>query len=87
VQSYTIVSFNQRTYVSGGVVCVVRDRRTAEQLAQNFKAGQSETDRLAGWRYFIEESDLKPGMDRNEATRIRQLRFDLQDSLVPGSVA
>jgi hypothetical protein len=37
---------------------------------------------LAGWRYFIEESDLKPGMDADEATRVRQLRFDLQDSAV-----
>jgi hypothetical protein len=79
LQSFTIVSFNQKTYASGGVVCVVRNQRAAQQFAEDLKAGQSEADRLAGWRYFIEESDLSPGMDADEATRVRQLRFDRQD--------
>lgn len=82
MQSFTIVSFNQRTYVSGGVVCVVRSHHAAQQVTKDLKAGQSDTDHLAGWRYFIEESDLKPGMDADEATRVRQSRFDLQDSAV-----
>jgi hypothetical protein len=41
---------------------------------------QNEEDRYAGWRYFIEQSDLAPGTDGQQATKLRQIRLDRQDS-------
>jgi hypothetical protein len=31
-------------------------------------------------RFFLEATDLCPGMDPEKATKLRQVRFDLQES-------
>jgi hypothetical protein len=78
--AFAIVRFNRRTYVSGGVVAVVSGRTAAEKRLHEFESGQSEDDKFAGWRYFLEESDLAPGLDAEQATRLRQARLDRLDS-------
>jgi hypothetical protein len=78
--SFVVVRFNCRNYQSGGVVAVAAGRATAEKILKDFDGGRGEADRLAGWRYFVEESDLKPGMDAETATKLRQARLDRQDS-------
>jgi hypothetical protein len=78
--SFAIIRFNEKTYISGGVMAVVKGTESAERTLNDFEWGQSQADRSAGWRYFVEETDLQPGMDPAKATRLRQLRLDLQDS-------
>jgi hypothetical protein len=78
--AFAIVRFNRRTYVSGGVVAVVSGKAAAEKRLHEFESGQSEEDKFAGWRYFLEESDLSPGIDAEQATRLRQARLDRLDS-------
>ena len=41
---------------------------------------QESSDWVAGWRYFLEQTDLNPGMDPQEATRTRQARFEELES-------
>jgi hypothetical protein len=77
--SFAIIRFNQRTYEPGGVAAVVKDRGLAEQVMAEFQAGQSEESRHGGWRFFIEESNLTPGMDAEKATKLRELRFARQE--------
>jgi hypothetical protein len=78
--SFAIVRFNEKTYVSGGVVAVVKGTESAERTLNDFEWGQSQEDRSSGWRYFLEETDLQPGIDPTRATKLRQLRLDLQES-------
>jgi hypothetical protein len=78
--SFAIIRFNEKTYISGGVMAVVKGTESAQRSLNDFEWGQSHEDRSAGWRYFIEETDLQPGIDPAKATRLRQLRLDLQDS-------
>ena len=78
--SYAIVRYNARTYEAGGVMIVVKGQETAETTLKQMERTQDSADRDAGWRYFIEKTDLKPGMDPQEATNIRQARFDLRES-------
>jgi len=78
--SYAIVRYNARTYEAGGVMIVVKGQEIAETTLKQMERSQESTDRDAGWRYFIEKTDLKPGMDPQEATNIRQARFDLRES-------
>jgi hypothetical protein len=78
--SFAVIRYNQRTYASGGVVAVVKGRSAAEKLVDHFEKSQSSEDRHAGWRYFMEASDLKPGMDAQEATDLRQSRLDIRES-------
>jgi hypothetical protein len=78
--AFAIIRFNRRTYVSGGVVAVVSGRSAAEKRLLEFESGQTEEDRYAGWRYFLEESDLAPGTEPEKATRMRQARLDRLDS-------
>ena len=78
--SFAIVRFNEKTYVSGGVVAVVKGTESAERTLNDFEWGQSQEDRSSGWRYFVEETDLQPGIDPTKATKLRQLRLDLQES-------
>jgi hypothetical protein len=78
--SFVVVRFNCRNYQSGGVVAVAAGGASADRILKDFEGGQSAADRLAGWRYFLEESDLKPGMDAETATKLRQARLDRQDS-------
>jgi len=41
---------------------------------------QESSDWVAGWRYFLEQTDLNPGMDPQEATRTRQAHFEQRES-------
>jgi hypothetical protein len=78
--SFAIVRFNEKTYVSGGVVAVVKGTESAQRTLNDFEWCHGQEDRSAGWRYFLEETDLQPGTDPAKATRLRQLRLDLQES-------
>ena len=78
--SFAIIRFNEKTYMSGGVMAVVKGTESAQRTLNDFEWGQTQEDRSSGWRYFVEETDLQPGMDPAKATRLRQLRLDLQDS-------
>jgi hypothetical protein len=78
--SFAIIRFNERTYESGGVVAVVKGVESAQRTLNDFEWSQSQEDRSSGWRYFLEESDLQPGTDPEKATKLRQLRLDLQES-------
>jgi hypothetical protein len=79
-RSFAIIRFNEKTYISGGVVAVVKGPESAERTLNDFEWCQSQDDRGSGWRYFVEETDLQPGIDPAKATRLRQLRLDLQES-------
>lgn len=78
--SFAVVRFNERTYQSGGVVAVVKDMESAQRTLNDFDWCQSEENRRAGWRYFLEKTNLRPGMDPEKATTLRQARFDLQET-------
>lgn len=78
--SFAVVGFNERTYQSGGVVAVIKGIEAAQRTLNDFDWCQSEENRRAGWRYFLEETDLRPGMNPEKATELRQVRLDLQDS-------
>jgi hypothetical protein len=79
--SFAIIRFNSRTYESGGVMAVVRAQTAAEHLMRDYEFGQSEEDRYNGWRYFLEETDLAPGMNADEATKLRQVRLERRELL------
>jgi hypothetical protein len=78
--SFAVVRFNERTYQPGGVVAVIKGTEAAESTLNDFDWCQSEEQRRAGWRYFLEKTDLPPGMDAEKATTLRQVRFDLQEA-------
>jgi len=78
--SFAIIRFNEKTYRSGGVVAVVKGATSAQSTLNDFEWCQSQEDRSSGWRYFLEESDLPAGTDPEKATKLRQLRLDLQES-------
>jgi hypothetical protein len=78
--SFAIIRFNEKTYKSGGVVAVVKGVESAQRTLNDFEWCQSQEDRSSGWRYFLEESDLQPGTDPEKATKLRQLRLELQES-------
>jgi hypothetical protein len=78
--SFAVVRFNERTYQSGGVVAVIKGVGAAQRTLNDFDWCQSEENRCAGWRYFLERTDLRPGMDPEKATKLRQVRLDLQES-------
>jgi hypothetical protein len=78
--SFAIIRFNEKTYISGGVMAVVKGSDSAQRTLNDFEWCQTQEDRSSGWRYFLEESDLQPGTDPQKATRLRQLRLDLQES-------
>ena len=78
--SFAVVGFNKRTYQSGGVVAVVKGTKAAERILKEFDSFQNEKSRRAGWGYFLEKTDLQPGMDPEKATKLRQVRFDLQEA-------
>jgi hypothetical protein len=78
--SFAVVRFNEQTYQSGGVVAVIKGIEPARTTLNDFDGCQSEENRRAGWRYFLEKTDLSPGMDPEKATTLRQVRFDLQEA-------
>jgi hypothetical protein len=77
--SFAIVRYNHRTYHSGGVVAVVKGHAAAEKLLLDFDGSLGTQDRREGWRYFLEETDLAPGIEAEKATWIRQTRLDRED--------
>lgn len=78
--SYAIIRHNVRTYRSAGVVEVVKGKQHAESTLQKIQACQDSSDRHAGWRYFIEKTDQRPGIDPEEATRQRQQELEVRES-------
>jgi hypothetical protein len=85
--SFAVVRFNKRTYQSGGVVAVIKGTKAAERILKDFDSLQSEESRRAGWGYFLEKTDLPPGMDPEKATKLRQVRLDSQESRALHSAA
>jgi hypothetical protein len=79
-RSFTIILFNEKTYRPGGVVAVVEGPEDAQKVLNEFQWGQSPEDRRAGWRFFVEESNLPPGTDPAKATKLRQQRLDMQEA-------
>ncbi len=79
---FAIIRFNSRTYAAGGVMAIVKGRNNALAAIVQFEAGQSAEERQDGWRYFLEKTDLKPGMDPDQATNMRQMRQDVRESEV-----
>jgi len=78
--SFAVIRHNVRTYESGGVMIVIKGRNTAESALGQFERSQTSEDRHAGWRYFLEKTDLKAGMNPAEATTLRQMRLEVRES-------
>jgi hypothetical protein len=78
--SYAIIRHNIRTYISAGVVQVVRGQQNAALAMRHFEDGQASDDRQNGWRYFLEETELAPGMDPEQATQQRWMEFEARES-------
>jgi len=78
--SFAVIRYNLRTYESGGVMAVIRGRENAETILKRFEQTQNSSDHHAGWRYFLEKTDLRPGMDPTEATNLRQMRLEMRES-------
>lgn len=81
--SYAIIRHNVRTYESGGVVEVVRGKRSAETALKDLEAAQRSSDRTEGWRYFCEKTHLKAGTDPARATHLREADLDIRESNGP----
>lgn len=78
--AFAVIRYNFRTYAAGGVMAIVKGRGNAEATKTQFEVGQSAQDRQEGWRYFLEKTDLKPGMNPEEATHARESRQDVRES-------
>jgi hypothetical protein len=78
--TFAVIRFNSRTYAAGGVMAIVKGRDNALAMIGHFETGQSAEDRQDGWRYFLEKTDLKAGMDPGQATNLRQTQLDLRES-------
>ena len=78
--SYAIIRHNVRTYRSDGVVEVIKGKESAESELKKLEGFQSPEDRHEGWRYFIEKTDLKAGIDPTEATHRRQAALEIRES-------
>jgi hypothetical protein len=78
--SYAIIRHNIRTYRSAGIVEVVKGKPHAQSTLQKIEACQHSSDQYEGWRYFIEKTDQKPGIDPAEATRQRQKELEVRES-------
>ena len=69
-----------RTYVSAGVVEVVQGRVNAEATMREYQNRQSPSDAHEGWRFFLEKTGLRAGMDPAQATDARQRDLELRES-------
>ena len=78
--NYAIIRHNVRTYRSDGVVGVVKGEQNAKLAVQELQACQSSEDHHAGWRYFLEQSELKAGTDPAHATDVRQAELERRES-------
>jgi len=63
------------------VVEVTKGKQAAAAAVRVFEDGQSSEDRHEGWRYFLEETVLKPGMDPEQATHQRQTDLENRESI------
>lgn len=79
-RSYAIIRHNIRTYRSAGVVEVVKGKQHPESTLQKIEACQDSSDHSEGWRYFLEKTDQKPGIDPVEATQQRQVELEVRES-------
>ena len=77
---FAIIRFNARTYDCGAVIAVIGGRANAESILAEALKLQESSDWVEGWRYFLEQTDLPPGMDPQEATRTRQVIFERRES-------
>ena len=59
---------------------MIRGKQNAESELKNFEASQGSSQRHEGWRYFIEKTDLKAGIDPAEATLQRQSQLEVRES-------
>jgi hypothetical protein len=80
--SYAIIRDNIRTYRSAGMVEVVKGKQLAESTLQRLEACQNSSDHFEGWRYFMEKTDQKPGINSAEATQQRQKELEVRESKV-----
>lgn len=78
--SYVLIRHNVRTYVSAGVVEVIQGRQNAEATMREYQNRQSPPDAHEGWRYFLERTGLRAGMDPAQATDARQRDLELRES-------
>jgi RNA recognition motif-containing protein len=78
--SYAIIRHNIRTYLSAGVLVVVKGRHHAESELEALEESQDSSDRDQGWRYFIEKTNLQAGTDPAEATQRRQAKLEQRES-------
>jgi len=51
-------------------VAVIEGIEAAQKTLNDSDWCQSPEDRKVGWRYFLEETDLQPGMDQKIAPEI-----------------
>ena len=61
------------------MLAVVRGRHVAESELKKFEHSQDSSDRHAGWRYFIEKTELLPGTDPTKATQQRQAELEQRE--------
>lgn len=59
---------------------MVKGKQHAESTLQKIEASQDSSDHYEGWRYFIEKTDQKPGIDPVEATQRRQKELEVRES-------
>ena len=77
---YFIVRHNVRTYVSEGVVQVIKGRAEAEKAVKHWQDSQSSADHHEGWRYFYEHTNLSTAIEPAEATKLRQTQLENRES-------
>jgi hypothetical protein len=83
--SFAVIRYNRLTYEPGGVMAVIKGRGKAEATIAQLETEQSREDRYGGWVYFLEQTDLQPGMDPQKATSLRQTRMDVIESKAKSS--
>jgi len=47
---------------------------------KQFKESQSPSDGHEGWRYFLEKTELRAGMNPTEATNLRQRDLEMREA-------
>jgi len=65
-------------------MAIIKGRGKAEVTVEHFESEQSREDQFAGSGYFLERTDLRPGMDPQKATSVRQMRMDICESKARG---
>ena len=61
------------------MVQVVRGKNSAETTVKQYEDSQSSEDRHAGWRFFPEKTEIKPGTNAVEATHRRQAELETRE--------